>query len=223
MSKLTFNRSADLYNMALGGLIALFSEQKVGKLGRKVSSQNVFLGKWLKRVKKQRCYPKSLSADIDSLLYIYLVEGRSGNLALLFKQILYEYQLIKNMPTQFTHTDQERFDSVMRFLTKKEWFISLPIKQGNDAKKPYRPIAKKEIYTTLWYWNGAFNEHHKLVKSFSIFVFYASPEFAYAQQEVIDCLYEQGFILVQGLSSHDNLETVLININSYPIIITVEI
>lgn len=216
MSKLTFNRSTDLYNMALGGLIALFSEQEAGKLGRKVSSQNVFLGKWLKRVKKQRCYPKSLSADIDSLLYIYLVEGRTGNLASLFKQIFSEYQLINSLPKQCTQTDRVRFDNAMRCLAKQEWFISLPIKQSHDAETPYRPTRNKEIYTTSWYWNGAFNEQHKLSKPFSIFVVCASQENdtdpqdadlqddVYEFQEVIDCLFEQGFILVKGLSSHDN-------------------
>lgn len=197
MSKLTFNRSADLYNMVLGGLIALSSDQNVGKLARKVASENVFLGKWLKRVKKQRCYPKGLSGDIDNLLHIYFIEGRSGNLALLFKQIFYEYQLLKNIPQQFAQTDKNRFDNAMSCLAKESWFISLPIKQSHDSDNPYRPTRKKEIFTTTWYWDGAFNEQHKLTKSFSIFVI-SSP------QEIIDCLYEHGFILVKGLSSHDN-------------------
>ena len=197
MSELTFNRSTDLYNMILGGLIALSSDQKVGKLARKAASENAFLGKWLKRAKKQRCYPKSVSDDIDNFLHIYFIEGRTGDLASLFRQIFREFQLLKGMSKPFSETEKQRFDIAMRKLAKDDWFISLPIKHCKDTDAPYRPARKKEVFTTKWYLAGAFNEESRITKPFSIFVV-SEP------QKVIDCLYEHGFLLVRGVTSHDN-------------------
>lgn len=197
MNKFTFNKSADLYNLILGGLIATSSEQQVGKLACKAASENVFLGKWLKRAKKQRCYPKSVSGDIDNLLHLYSIEGRTGSLASLFRRILLEYQLLNELSKRFAQSEKQRFDSAMSHLAKDDWFISLPIKHSKEAEAPYTPSRKKEIFTTKWYWDGVFNEQNNLTKSFSIFV-------VSAPQEVIDCFYEHGFGLVQGLTSHDN-------------------
>ncbi len=197
MNKFTFNKSADLYNLILGGLIATSSEQQVGKLANKAASENIFLGKWLKRAKKQRCYPKSVSDDIDNLLYLYSIEGRTVNLASLFRKIFRECQLLKVLSQQFKQPEKQRFDSAMSHLAKGDWFISLPINHSKESDAPYRPTRKKEIYTTKWYWDGTFNEQNKLTKSFSIFV-------VSAPQEVIDCFYEHGFGLVQGLISRDN-------------------
>jgi hypothetical protein len=197
MNKLTFNKSADLYNMVLGALIALLSEQQVGKLTNKATSENIFLGKWLKRVKIKRCYPKSVSNDIDNLLHLYSIDGRTGNLATLFRKIVGEFQMIKAMPQQFSQTEKQRFDSAMCHLALEDWFISLPIKHDKESDAPYRPIRKKEIFTTKWYWDSTFNEQNKLTKPFSIFVV-SNP------QPVIDYLYDYGFVLTMGLSSHDN-------------------
>ena len=197
MSTLTFNRTMDLHNMVLGALIALSSEQYVGKLAKKAASENVFLGKWLKRVKKERRYPKCLSDDIDKFLHIYTIEGRTGNLAALFWQIFSEFKVIKAMPEKFSQPDALRFDNAMKTLAKNDWFISLPIDHCKDTEPPYRPSRKKEIFTTKWYMNGAFNEQKKLAKTFSIFI--VSPP-----QEVIDCLYEYGFLSVIGIISHDD-------------------
>ena len=61
----------DFYNMILGGLIALRSEQKVGLLSYSSSSESLFLGKWLKLGKKQRRFPKTIATEIDSLLLRY--------------------------------------------------------------------------------------------------------------------------------------------------------
>jgi len=184
--------------MVLGGLIALSSDQEVGMLTRKVASENIFLGKWLKSAKKQRRYPKSLSADIDNFLRIYLIEGRTGNLALLFKQLYNEFQMLKATPKTFPLTEKKRFDNAMSCLAKADWFISLPISHNkNIDTPPYRPTRKKEIFTSVSYWDGVFNEQNEISKPFSIFVV-SEP------QEVIDCLYEHGFVLVQGVSSHDD-------------------
>lgn len=196
MGKLLLNKSTDLYNLILGGLIALSSEQKVGKLARKVSSENTFLGKWLKRAKKQKCYPKSISADIDKLLQTYLNEGPKGNLASLFRKTHCEYQLLKAMPKQFSQTDKQRFDNAMKDLASEGWFITLPIEHSKNSAAPYRPTKAKEIFTTKWYWKGVFDEEKNLTKFFSIFVV-STP------QAVINCLYEHGFILVRGLTTHD--------------------
>jgi hypothetical protein len=183
--------------MVLGGLIALSSDQEIGKLGRKVASENVFLGKWLKRVKKQRCYPKSIASDIDSFLRIYFIEGRTGNLASLFKQIYNEFQLLKYIPNTFSQTERKRFDNAISSLARDGWFISIPIKQNIDINTPYRATHKKEIFTSKSYWDGAFNETNKIIKPFSIFVV-SDP------QEVIDCMYEHGFVLIRGMSSNDD-------------------
>lgn len=197
MKTITFHKSSDLYNMVLGGLIALSSEQQAGKLARKVASENVFLGKWLKRAERQRRYPKSVSGDIDNLLHLYTTEGLTGDLASRFRKIFREFQLLKGMSQQFSQTEKQRFDSAMSILAQNDWFISLPIKHSKDADAPYRPTRKKELFTTQWYWDGAFDKQNKLTKPFSIFV-------VSIPQEVIDCLYEHGFFLGQGLSSQDD-------------------
>ncbi len=197
MNKHTFNRSADLYNMILGGLIALLSEQNADKLSNKTSSENTFLGKWLKRAKKQKRYPKSVSADIDNLLQIYIKGGRSGNLSLFFREYLCEFQILKGVSKHFSETEKQRFDNAMESLTREGWHISLPIAHSKHSDAPYSPRKAKEIFTTTWYWSGAFNIENRLVKSFSIFVV-SEP------QIVIDYLYEHGFVLIMGLSSQDN-------------------
>lgn len=197
MSKVTFNRTTDLYNMILGGLIALYSDQNIGKLARKTTSENVFLGKWLKRAKKLRCYPKTLSEDIDNFLRIYSREGLSGDLASLFRHVFREFQLLHTISQEFSQTDKQRFDMAMEVLAEDGWHISLPINHCKDTDAPYRPVNNKEIFTTKWYLNGAFNDENKIIKPFSIFVV-STP------QKVIDCLYEHGFILVEGLTSHDD-------------------
>jgi len=198
MSNITFNKSDELYNLILGALIALLSEQHIGKVARKVASENIFLGKWLKRAKKQKRYPKALSKDIDSLLYLYATEGRSGSLPSLFKQMYCEFQLLRNIKINVNETEMQRFYNTMTLLEQDGWFLSLPITAELDAKTPYRPSHEKEIFTTPWYICDAFDKHGNLTKPFSIFT--VSPP-----QQVIDSLYHNGFILVKGLSSADEL------------------
>ncbi len=196
MKELQFNKSADLYNLILGGLIALTSEQKIGKVSYRSVSENIFLGKWLKRAKKQKRYPRSLSIDIDSMLDLYATKNISGDLAALFYHVFSEFQLFKNMSKIFELSPKKRFDKAMNELTKDDWHISLPIKHDRQTGKPYRPQNDKEIFTTNWYWDDAFGTKEDLTKQVSIFV--VSPP-----QSVIDCLYRHGFILVKGLSSKD--------------------
>lgn len=197
MNTLKINKSADLYNMILGALIALSSEQQVGKLARKASSENIFLGKWLKRVKNKKCYPKSVADDIDNLLQLYSKEGVTGNLASLFRIKFRQFQCINKMPQQFSQKEKQRFDNAISDLDKDNWFISLPIVHCKDTDAPYRPVRKKEVFTTKWYLDGTFNKQNNITKCFSIFVV-SDP------QDVIDCFYKHGFFLVKGLSSHDD-------------------
>ena len=51
----------DFYNMILGGLIALKSAQQAGICNHSLASETIFLGKWLKRVKKQKYYVQKQS------------------------------------------------------------------------------------------------------------------------------------------------------------------
>jgi len=196
MKELQFNKSADLYNLILGGLIALTSEQQIGKVTYRSVSENIFLGKWLKRAKTQKRYSKSISIDIDNLLDLYATKNRSGDLAALFYHVFSEFQLLKNMSKKFKLSPEKRFDTAMSELTKDNWHISLPITHDRQTGKPYRPKHDKEIFTTNWYWDDAFDEQQALTKQVSIFV--VSPP-----QNVIDCLYHHGFILVKGLKSVD--------------------
>jgi len=196
MKEIQFNKSADLYNMILGGLIALYSEQQIGKVVKKPVSETLFLGKWLKGVKKQRRYPKSLAIDIDNFLRLYAIEGRSADLSVLFKQIYNEFQLFKDTAKDFEFSAKHRFDHAVELLQKQDWHISLPITHDPYSDEPYRPTFKKELFTTKWYWQDAFDEQGNLTKAVSMFVV-SNP------QEVIDCLYVNGFILVKGLTSQD--------------------
>jgi len=196
MKELQFNKSTDLYNLILGGLIALTSEQQIGKVTYHTGSENIFLGKWLKRAKKQKRYPRSLSIDIDRLLELYATRNISGDLAALFYHVFSEFQLLKSMSKDFESKPKKRFDKAMNELIKDNWHTSLPIMHDRQTGKPYRPNNEKEIFTTKWYWDNAFDAQQELTKQVSIFV--VSPP-----QDVIDCLYHHGFILVKGLTSVD--------------------
>jgi len=197
MKELQFNKSTELYNLILGGLIALTSEQQIGKVTYRSVSENIFLGKWLKTAKKQKRYSRSISTEIDNLLKLYAIEGRSADLAALFYQIFSEFNMLKNMSQNFELSPKIRFDSAMSELAKDDWHISLPITHDRQTGEPYRPKNEKEIFTTKWYWDDAFNAQQELTKPVSIFV-------VSIPQDVVDCLYQHGFILIKGLTSIDD-------------------
>ena len=197
MNEITFSKSANLYNMILGGLIALTSDQEVGKVTSNPVSETLFLGKWLKRVKKQKSYPRALTNEIDNFLHLYAVEGRSAGLANLFHQIYKEFQIVKDTDQHFEHQAKTRFELAMTELGLLDWHISLPIEHNPKIDSPYRPTQEKEIFTTKWYWDNAFDQQENLTKKLSIFVV-STP------QQVIDCLYQHGFILVRGATSKDH-------------------
>tara|TARA_R110001583_G_scaffold2574_4_gene18417 strand:- start:47 stop:724 length:678 start_codon:yes stop_codon:yes gene_type:complete len=197
MKELEFNKSAALYNLILGGLIALTSEQQIGKVTSRSVSENIFLGKWLKKAKKQKRYSKSISTEIDNLIELYAIEGRSADLASLFYQIFSEFKMLKNMSQNFELRPKTRFDSAMGELAKDGWHISLPITHDRQSGEPYRPKNEKEIFSTKWHWDGAFNAQQALTKRVSFFV-------VSIPQEVVDCLYQHGFILIKGLTSIDD-------------------
>jgi len=196
MKKIQFNKSTELYNLILGGLIALTSEQQIGKVNYHTGSENLFLGKWLKRAKKQKRYSRSISIDIDNMLELYATKNISGDLAALFYHVFSEFQLFNSMSKNFELKPKKRFDQAMNELTKDNWHISLPITHDRQTGKPYRPKNEKEIFTTNWYWDDAFDAKQELTKQVSIFI--VSPP-----QDVIDCLYHHGFILIKGLTSLD--------------------
>lgn len=192
MNKAKLNQVIELYNMTLVGLIALALEQKTGSL---VFNETIFLGRWLKRIKKQKCYPKSLSGEIDYFIDLYSLKGRNANLANAFNKIYKELKIVQNVHLKKGLTDKVKFDTAMKALAD-DWHISLPIKHDPKTGIPYRPENRKEVFTTKWYWNDAFDEQQTLVKELSIFVV-SNP------QKVIDCLYLNGFISVKGMTSKD--------------------
>ena len=85
--------------------------------------RNIFLGKWLKRAKKQKRYPRSISTEIDNLIELYTIEGRSADLTALFYQIFSEFKMLKNMSQNFELSPKTRFDSAMSELAKDGWHI----------------------------------------------------------------------------------------------------
>lgn len=197
MKEIQFNKSTDLYNLILGGLIALTSDQYIGKVTYRSVSENIFLGKWLKKAKKQKRYPRSVATEIDSLIELYSIEGRNADLAALFYQMFSEFKMLKNMSKNDELSSKTRFDNAMNELAKDGWHISLPIIHIQNISDPYRPKHDKEIFTTKWHWDGAFSAKQELTKLVSIFV--VSPP-----QGVIDCLYRHGFILIKGSTSIDD-------------------
>lgn len=196
MKNLTFNKSECLYNMILNCLIALAVAQKSGKVSNKSSGKTLFIGKWLKKAKKQKRYSKRIASDIEKFLYIYETEGMASGLSEAFYQLYGEFQIIKNTPIQFSSSPKQRLNDAMRLLANTGWYVSLPLKETQMEVKPYRPIHSKEIYTTKWYWQDAFNEKQQLTKPLSLFV-YSDP------QAFIDCLFQNGFILTKGMKSAD--------------------
>ncbi len=158
----------------------------------------MFLGKWLKRVKKQKLYPKRLATEINNLLNLYAYKGRNANLSSIFIRLFKEFKIIKKVSSKNKTPEKTRFDTAMNILAENDWHISLPIKQDHSKNKEYRATNAKELFTSEFYWKGAFDDRGKLSKEMSIFV--VSPP-----QDVIDCFYSQGFILIKGLSCPDIL------------------
>jgi hypothetical protein len=193
MSKEENIYQADLINMILGGLIALKSEQQVGAVNRSPGSETLFLGKWLKRAKKQRHYPKGISEDIDNFLTLYTKKGRNADLTSSFYQIYNEYQTIKINDEDFKDTPKKRFDSAIEILKSKNWFISLPVVSDDITNGSYQSTKDKELFVMQDDWEGVFNDQNELVKPLSISV-------VSAPQEAIDALYLHGFILTKEAS-----------------------
>jgi hypothetical protein len=183
----------DLINMILGGLIALKSEQQVGAVNRSPGSETLFLGKWLKRAKKQRHYPKAISEDIDNFLMLYTKKGRNADLTSSFYQIYNEYQTIKINAEEFKDAPKQRFDSAMKVLKEKNWSISLPVNLDDTADGSYQSSNDKELFTMKDDWESAFDDQNELVNPLSISVV-STP------QEAIDSLYSHGFILAKDTS-----------------------
>jgi hypothetical protein len=193
MNKAKLKKVIELYNLTLVGLIGLALEQKSRSL---VVNETIFLGRWLKRIKKQRCYPKSLAGEIDYFLDLYLLKGRNADLANAFNKIYTELKIVQNVHLKNELADKVKFDAAMKVLAGSGWHVSLPITHDPKTGIPYRPEHLKEIFTTKWYWNDAFDEQQTLAKELSIFVV-SDP------QKVIDCLYHYGFISVKGMTSKD--------------------
>jgi len=184
---------ADLVNMILGGLIALKSEQQIGSVNRSPGSETLFLGKWLKRAKKQRHYPKSISDNIDDFLALYTQKGRNADLTSSFYQIYNEYQTIKINADDFPNSPKQRFDTAMDLLKKKSWSISLPIAHDDIADGPYQSNKDKELFVLKKDWDEVFDDQNKFIKPLSLSVV-STP------QEAIDSLYSHGFILAKDES-----------------------
>lgn len=193
MNKAKLNKVNGLYNIVLVGLIALALERNYRN---SAINETIFLGRWLKRVKKQRCFPKSLAGEIDYFLDLYSLKGRNADLANAFNKIYTDLKILQNVHLKNKLADKVQFDAAMKALANDDWYISLPITHDPKTGTPYRPKHIKEIFTTKWYWNDAFDEQQTLAKELSIFVV-SDP------QKVIDCLYRHGFILVKGVSSKD--------------------
>lgn len=186
----------DFYNLILGGLIALSSEQAIGNVSMAFSSESIFLGKWLKKVKKQKRYPKSISIEIDTFLELYSQHGQNSALGKLFNEKHKEIQIRNNLSCVFTGNVKFHFDKVINILKNEGWFISLPLDHDHKLFGPYRPSQKKELFTTAWHWDGAFHESGCFIKPFSFFIF-GCP------QEVIDSFYLNGLILIEGVTTED--------------------
>lgn len=196
MSKEENIYQADLINMIIGGLIALKSEQQVGSVNRSSGSETLFLGKWLKRAKKQRHYPKSISEDIDNFLTLYTKKGRNADLTSSFYQIYNEYQTIKINSEDFKNSPKQRFDSAMDVLREKDWSISLPITHDDLADDPYQSNKDKELFVMKKDWDDVFDDQNELTKPLGLSVT-STP------QEAIDSLYLHGFILAKDAARNN--------------------
>jgi len=182
--------ATDLYNMVMSGLLALHSAQLAGSVSRTTGSETIFLGKWLKLAKKQKRFPKIIAGEIDNLLKVYSIKGKSSNLIATFNEIFEEFQVCKIKQKEFPNSPKSRFDSSMDLLKKQEWFITLPLVHDFNNKGPYQPIQEKEVFVTDSDWQDSFDENDQLNKALSIYVV-SKP------QEVIDCFYAHGFILAK--------------------------
>jgi len=190
MSKEEDKYQSDLINMILGGLIALKSEQQVGSVTRSSGSETLFLGKWLKRAKKQRHYPKNISEEIDDFLALYTKKGRNADLTSSFYQIYNEYRTLKINSDDFQNSPKQRFDAAMDMLRGKSWSISLPITHDDTVDGDYQSSKEKELFVMKKDWDDVFDDKDELIKPLSISVV-STP------QEAIDSLYLHGFILAK--------------------------
>lgn len=199
MSKEENIHQEDLINMILGGLIALKSEQQIGSVSHSPGSETLFLGKWLKRAKKQRLYPKNISENIDNFLMLYTKKGRNADLTSSFYQIYNEYQTMKINADDFQNSPKDRFDSAMDVLREKNWTISLPITHDETADGPYQSNKDKELFVIKNDWDDVFDDKNEFIKPLNISV-------VSSHQEAIDALYLHGFILAKDVTRR-NIKT----------------
>ncbi len=207
MNKEENKYQADLINMVLGGLIALKSEQQIGSVSYSPGSETIFLGKWLKVVKKQRRYPKSVSENIDNFLMLYTAKGRSADLSASFSQIYNEYRTAKISSQNFEGSARERFDKAMDILKEKSWSLSLPLDEG-AVNGTSQSLKDKELFVIKKNWDDIFDEQGELNRTLSFCV-------TSTAQEAIDSLYLQGFLLVKD-STQQSSKNSYLHYNIFP-------
>lgn len=197
----------DLINMVLGGLIALKSEQQIGSVSYSPGSETIFLGKWLKIVKKQRRYPKSVSENINNFLMLYTAKGRSADLSASFAQIYNEYRTAKINSSDFKGSAKERFTKAIDILKEKSWSISLPLNE-DSVDSANESTKDKELFVMKQNWDDIFDEQGELNRALNFCV-------TSTAQEAIDALYLQGFLLVKD-STQKSSKNNYLHYNIFP-------
>jgi len=198
MSVLEDTFTEDLYSMVLGGLLALQYEQMSNYASIPSGNKTIFLGVWLKRVKKQRLYKRSIAREIDGFIALYTKKGRDANLADSFNEIYHEFKLCKLRLKEFDKSEKNRFYSSIDLLKKQSWVVTLPLIHNYTSDGPYQPKTEKEVFVTEFDWKDVFSIEGFLTKPLSLYV-------VSAPQSLIDTFYSLGFIVVKVKSKKETL------------------
>jgi hypothetical protein len=184
----------DLFGMVLSGLIALRLEQLSGNVSMTSGNETIFLGKWLKRVQKQRLFPRTIAGEINDFIALYTKKGRAADIASSFNEIYYEFKVCKLRLKDFDSSDKNRFEAAVDILRKQSWIVTLPLIHDYVVDGPYHPNNEKEMFVTEIDWQGIFTKDGYLTKPLSLYI-------ASNPQNITDAFYSLGFILARVKSN----------------------
>jgi hypothetical protein len=182
--------------MVLSGLIALRLAQLSGNVSESSGNETIFLGKWLKRIQKQRLFPRTIAVEITDFITLYTKKGRAADIASSFNEIYYEFKVCKLRLKAFDSSEKSRFEDAVNILKKQSWLVTLPLIHDYVVDGPYHPNGQKEMFVTEIDWQDIFTEDGYLTKALSLYI-------ASNPQNIIDAFYSLGFILARVKSSSD--------------------
>lgn len=175
------------------GLLALYSYNAHKGASRvtynKDVQSNIFLGKWLIKVLKNKQYIKELAGIISSMIALYKSKGAQADLIGNFERHYSEIKTTSISHVKYTGSEQTRLELAAAQLRIVDWEVNLSMNYDPHKMEPYEPLTEKEVFSL----------DEDFTKSFGDDVSMKIPLRMYATeklQELVDAFYGNGFYIV---------------------------